>query len=151
MVLSRWSPFGTLPGLFASWEPFTTPAFRAPVDVQRTDDGYRLQAALPGYRPEDVQVTLENGVLTVDGKRSDERRTEQGGTVRREVFAGSFHRRFALPAEVGAEDIHAGLENGLLTIDVRHAPASRAVTIPVGGPALPERTEQAPQAEQPAA
>jgi len=67
------------------------------------------------------------------------------------VFSGSFHRRFALPAEVGAEDIHAGLENGLLTIDVRYAPASRAVAIPVGGPALPERTEQAPQAEQPAA
>jgi HSP20 family molecular chaperone IbpA len=145
MVLSRWSPFVTLPGLLSGWEPFATPVYRAPLDVQRTDGGFRVQAALPGFRPEDVAVTLEQGTLTISARRSDEKQTEQGRYLRREVFAGSLQRRLALPPEVGAEDVTATFENGMLTIDVRHAPASKAVQIPVGAAALPEQTEQAAQ------
>lgn len=149
MVLALRSPFATLPSLFGAWEPaFPTFAQRTPVDVQRTEGGYKLQAALPGYKPEDVEVTLEQGTLTIRGKRSEEKQTEQGRYLRREVFAGSFQRRFVLPAEVKAEDVKATFENGLLTIEVAYEPASRAVKIPVGAPALPEQTEQT---EQPAA
>jgi HSP20 family protein len=149
VVLALRSPFATLPSLFGAWEPaFPTFTQRTPVNVQRTDDGYRLQAALPGYKPEDVEVTLERGTLSISGKRSEEKQTEQGRYLRREVFAGSFQRRFVLPAEVEAADVQATFENGLLTIDVKHAPESRAVKIPVGAPALPEQTEQT---EQPAA
>jgi HSP20 family protein len=157
MVLSRWSPFTTVASLFEGWEPFTTPVFRAPVDVLRTDDGYRFQAALPGYKPEEVQVTLENGTLTIAARRSEENRTERAGYLRREVYAGSFQRRFSLPAEVGADDIRVTLDNGMLSVDVKYAPARRAVTIPVGAAALPEQTAQTGQsevtgqAEQPAA
>lgn len=147
MVLSRWSPFATLPGLLSGWEPFPTPAYRAPVDVQRTEGGYRINAALPGFKAEDVEVTLEQGALTISAKRSEEKETEQGRYLRREVFSGSFRRRFAVPAEVTAEDVQAKLEDGVLTIDVKHAPESRSVRIPVGTEALPERTET----EQPAA
>ena len=148
MVLSRLSPFATLPSLLNGWEPFPTPVFRAPLDVQRTEDGYRLQAALPGFKPEDVEVTLEQGALTISAKRSEDRQTEQGRYLRREVFSGSFRRRLALPAEVKAEDIAASLEDGVLTVDVKHTPESLAVRIPVAPAALPERTEQP---EQPAA
>lgn len=150
MALTRWSPFATLPSLFNGWEPFPAATFRAPLDVQRTDGGYRLQAALPGFRPEDVEVTLEQGTLTIAARRSEDRETEQGRYLRREVFSGSYRRRLLVPAEVTAEDITATLENGVLTVDVKHAPASQAVRIPVT-PALPETTEQAEQAEQPAA
>lgn len=143
MVLSLRSPFATLPILFGAREP-ALPAFsqRVPVDVQRTDDGYRLQAALPGFKPEEVEVTLEQGTLTVSGKRSEEKKTEDGRYVRREVFTGSFQRRFTLPAEVSADDVTATFENGLLTVDVRYEPASRSVKIPVAGPAQTEQTEQ---------
>jgi HSP20 family protein len=122
--------------------------FRVPLDVQWTDDGYRFQAALPGYQPEDVEVTLDQGVLTISAKRSEEKQTERGRYLRREVFSGSFKQRFALPAEVTADDIKATFENGLLSVQVTYAPASQAVKIPVGGRALPEQTEQA---QQPAA
>ena len=151
MVLSRWSPFATLPGLLGGWEPFPTPAFRAPLDVQRTEDGYRLQAALPGFEAKDVEVTLERGALTISASRSEDRRTEQGRYLRREVFSGSFRRRLVLPAEVEAKDITATLENGVLTVDVKHAPESSAVRIPVAPAALPERAEQPDQSDQPAA
>ncbi len=145
MVLSRWSAFTTLPALFGTWEPFHTPAFRAPVNVERTEGGYRVQAALPGFKPEDVEVTLENGTLTISATRSEEKTSEQGRYLRREVFTGSFLRRFALPAEVKAEDVQATFENGMLMLDVRHEPAGSPVKIPVSGAALPE------QADQPAA
>jgi HSP20 family protein len=151
MALTRWSPFATLPGLFTSWDQFPTPTFRAPLDIQRTEGGYRLQAALPGFKPEDVEVTLEQGTLTITAKRSEDKQTEQGSYLRREVFSGSYRRRLVLPAEVTAEDIAATLENGVLTVVVKHTPQSQAVRIPVAPAALPEQAEQAEQAEQPAA
>jgi HSP20 family protein len=155
MALTRWSPFATLPSLFTGWEPFPVTTFRAPLDVQRTEGGYRLQSALPGFKPEDVNVTLEQGTLTITARRSEDTQSEQGRRyLRREVFSGSYRRRLVLPAEITAEDITATLENGVLTVDVRHTPANQAVRIPVAPAALPEQTEQTEQteqAEQPAA
>jgi HSP20 family protein len=151
MALTRWSPFVTLPSLFSSWETFPVTTFRAPLDVQRTEGGYRLQAALPGFKPEDVAVTLEQGTLTISASRSEDEQTEQGRYLRREVFSGSYRRRLVLPAEVTAEDITATLENGVLTVDVKRAPESQTVRIPVAPAALPEPVEQADQADQPAA
>ena len=148
MALIRWSPFATLPSLLNGWEQSPATTFRAPLDVQRTEGGYRLQAALPGFKPEDVDLTLEQGTLTITAKRSEDRQTEQGRYLRREVFSGSYLRRLALPAEVTAEDITAALENGVLTVDIRHVPASQAVKIPVAPATLPEPTAQT---EQPAA
>jgi HSP20 family protein len=148
MALTRWSPFVTLPGLLSGWEQLPAPTFRAPLDVQRTEGGYRLQAALPGFKPEDVEVTLEQGTLTITARRSEDRQTEQANYLRREVFSGSYRRRLVLPAEVTAEDITATLENGVLTVDVKHTPGSQAVRIPVAPAAVPEPAEQA---DQPAA
>ncbi len=146
MVLARWSPFpvATLPSLFqgrssfGGWNP-------SPLDVQRREDGYRIQAPLPGFKPEDVEVTLERGTLTISARRSEETETEQGRYLRREVYSGSFKRQLVLPAEVTAEDVQASFENGLLTVDVRHAPASAAVSIPVGagGQPAPQDTQAA--------
>src|SRR5215471_5027990 len=130
MALTRWSPFATLPSLFTGWDQFPTPTFRAPLDIQRTEGGYRLQSALPGFKPEDVEVTLEQGTLTITARRSEDKKSEQG--------------RY-LPAEVTAEDVTATLENGVLTVDVRHTPANQSVRIPVAQAALPEQTEQVEQ------
>jgi len=148
MALIRWSPFATLPSLFNGWEQHPATTFRAPLDVQRTEGGYRLQAALPGFKPEDVEVTLEQATLTITARRAEDKQTEQGRYLRREVFSGSYLRRLAVPADVTAEDIVATLENGVLTVDVKHAPATQAVKIPIAPAALPE---PAAKVEQPAA
>jgi HSP20 family protein len=140
VVLARWSPFGrvsTVPGLFDGWTPFAAPVFRQPVNVRRTEDGYRVEAALPGFTPEDIEVTLDRGTLTISARRSDEKETEQGRYLRREAYFGSFQRRLALPAEVEAKDVRASYENGVLTVDVAYAPAGGAVRIPIGPAAQP--------------
>lgn len=142
MVLARLSPLATLLGPLATREPFRTPTYRLATDVQRTEAGYRLQAALPGFKPEDVEVTLDQGVLTVSARRSEEKESEQGRYLRREVFSGSFLRRFALPEGVTADGVEATFENGVLTIAIAHAPVNQAVRIPVGGVAPPEQTDR---------
>jgi HSP20 family protein len=140
MVFTRWSPLlqiASVPSLFEGWTSFAAPAFRQPVDVQRTDDGYRVEAALPGFKPEEIEVTLERGTLTISAKRSEEKKTEQGRYLRRELYSGSFQRRLVLPAEVKAEDVRASYENGILRVEVAYAPASDAVRIPIGAATQP--------------
>ncbi len=147
MVLARWTPFNvlTLPSLLEGWSGGApTSLFRAPMDVRRTDGGYRVEAALPGFKPEEIEVTLENGTLTVSARRSQERKDENGRYLRREVYAGSFQRRLSLPARVTADDVTATYENGILSVDVKFDPAADAVKIPVGaGAQQPELPAQA--------
>lgn len=92
----------------ASWVP--------PVDVLEEKDGIRILAELPGVKPEDVQIAIENNVLTIKGTKQQqtEEKTEQ---VRRyERTYGSFARTFTLPATVDAANIKATYENGVLTV-----------------------------------
>ncbi len=139
MVLSRLSPFvriSTLPSLFNGWS--SPERLWAPLDVQRTDDGYRVEAALPGFKADDIEITLEQGTLTISAKRSEEKKTERGQYLHREVYSGSFMRRLVLPPEVKAEDIATKFENGMLTVDVKYASGSNAVKIPIGAAETPE-------------
>ena len=92
----------------ASWVP--------PVDVLEEKDGIRILAELPGMKPEDVQISIENNVLTINGikQQQTEKKTEQ---VRRyERTYGTFARTFTLPATVDAANIKATYENGVLTV-----------------------------------
>jgi HSP20 family protein len=139
MVLSRLSPFvrfSTLPSVFNGWS--SPERAWAPLDVQRTDDGYRVEAALPGFRADDIEITLEQGTLTISAKRSEEKKTERGQYLHREVYSGSFMRRLVLPPEVKAEDIATKFEDGMLTVDVKYASGSNAVKIPIGAAKTPE-------------
>jgi len=134
MVLSRWSPltqFSMLPrSLFDTWS--WPERLSAPLDVQRTDGGYRIEAALPGFKPEEIEITLVQGTLTISAKRSEEKKTERGQYLRREVYSGSFMRRLVLPADVKAEDISTKFEDGMLTVDVKYDSGTNAVKIPIG-------------------
>lgn len=141
MVLTRWSPFTRptmLPSLFEGWFTPRWSTYQAPLDVQRTGDGYHIETPLPGFKPEDIEITLEKGLLTISAKRSEEKKTEQGQYLRREVYSGSFMRRLSLPSEVKPEDIVTSFENGMLTVDVKHVAASDAVKIPVASAKAPE-------------
>jgi len=139
MVLSRLSPFvrfSSLPSVFNGWS--SPERLWAPLDVQRTDDGYRIEAALPGFRADDIEMTLDQGTLTISAKRSEEKKTERGQYLHREVYSGSYMRRLVLPAEVKAEDIATKFEDGMLTVDVKYAQSSNAVKIPIGATKTPE-------------
>jgi HSP20 family protein len=101
------------------------------VDVLRKNGNVILRADLPGIRPEEVKITVEDDVLTVTGEHSEESEEEQGDYMRRERRFGSFSRSMTLPAGVKAEDIESTTQDGVLevTIPLPAAEASRPVEI----------------------
>jgi HSP20 family protein len=105
------------------------------VDVQETESDLRLDLELPGLKPEDVEITAENGVLTVRGeKRSERKEGEQARYHVVERTYGSFMRTFQLPQGVDEEQIGAEFENGILSLRIPKAalPQPRRIQINPG-------------------
>lgn len=88
------------------------------VDVHESKDAFILRADLPGVDPKDIDVTMENGVLTLRGRRASEARKEEGGYRRIERASGEFFRRFALPDTADANSIAAQINSGVLTVRI---------------------------------
>ncbi|MEQ8663317.1 MAG: Hsp20/alpha crystallin family protein [Gammaproteobacteria bacterium] len=87
------------------------------VDVHEEADRYVIVADVPGVEPAAIDVSMENGILSIAGQRHDERRAENGGGTRRvERLHGSFYRRFTLPDTADAERIEARSNHGVLEI-----------------------------------
>ncbi len=85
-------------------------------DVTEREDAIVVQAELPGVAPGDMEVTVEEGVLTIRGEKRSERREEEKGRTYSERFFGSFERRIAIPQTVDAERISASLKDGVLEV-----------------------------------
>lgn len=89
-----------------------------PIDIQEGDTAYEVSADLPGVDPKDIEVSLEGGVLTIQGHRESENQDEGQGYTRTERFYGSFFRRFTLPDTADGENISARTEHGVLKLHV---------------------------------
>lgn len=89
-----------------------------PVDIKEEDQHFLLRADLPGVNPDDIEVTMENGVLTLRGQRIEEKRDEDSGYRRVERMVGHFYRRFTLPDTADAESITARSHNGVLEVTI---------------------------------
>ena len=114
---------------FGETEPFGwTPA----VNVVETDAEMTLTAELPGVAPEDVEIELENNVLSIHGEKKVEREEKEEGKVRiYERAYGEFTRSFTLPATVNPEKIAAEFENGVLTVHMPKTAEARGRRIKV--------------------
>ncbi|MBX9607822.1 MAG: Hsp20/alpha crystallin family protein [Gammaproteobacteria bacterium] len=89
------------------------------VDIHEEQDRYVISADVPGVDPTSIDVTMENGVLTISGERKSERSEERGNGARRvERVYGSFYRRFALPDTVDAEHVEARSQHGVLEVTI---------------------------------
>ncbi|HEY7255747.1 MAG TPA: Hsp20/alpha crystallin family protein [Solirubrobacterales bacterium] len=88
------------------------------VDVLRKDGSVILRADLPGIKPEDVKVTVEDDVLTVSGEHTEESEEKEGDYMRRERRFGSFSRSMSLPPGVKAEDIESTTKDGVLEVTI---------------------------------
>ena len=86
------------------------------VDVTEDDTNYTIHADVPGVKPQEVEIEVENGVLTLKGQREEAKKDEKEGYKRTERAYGSFYRRFTLPETVNADDIKAKTEHGVLEV-----------------------------------
>ena len=109
-------------------------SFTPAVDIKENDNEIRLDLELPGMRPEDVEITAENGVLTVRGEKQEERK--EGEDNRYQVVErvyGSFIRTFQLPQGVDADQIQAEFNNGVLSLHIPKAALPQPKRIEISG------------------
>lgn len=93
-------------------------SFLPAVDIEETKDGYLLTADLPGLTAEDVNITVENGVLTVAGERKAAHEETKDGYRRIERSYGKFRRTFTLPKGVDVNAVSAVTEHGQLKVTI---------------------------------
>ena len=89
---------------------------RLPLDVRTTPDALFVEAALPGIAPEDVDITVENGTLTIRAEGRSERNRDEAGWVVREISRGSVMRTVTLPTGLEADKAEATFEHGVLKL-----------------------------------
>lgn len=101
------------------------------VDIFEEKNRFLLRADLPGVDPEDINVSMDNGVLNLSGERRAEVRTEDASAQRIERVAGRFFRHFTLPETTDAEAITAKCSNGILEVSIPKLPEVQARRITV--------------------
>ena len=90
-------------------------------DIFETKDGYEIEMDLPGFKKEEISISLEDGNLTIQaakGLDEDEKEKKTGRYIRRERYAGSCQRSFYVGKDITEEDIKAQFQHGMLTLFV---------------------------------
>ena len=108
-----------------------TSAWHPAVDVFEDKEAVKIVAELPGVKPEDVKLSLENNLLTIRGEKKQEAEERSERVHRYERSYGSFERAFVLPSTVDGEKISAEYRDGVLTVTVPKAERARPREIPV--------------------
>jgi HSP20 family protein len=104
-----------------------------PLDVYETPDRqqYVVEAALPGLKPEDIQITAEGDTLTIRTSKKTEEKVEKGNYVRREFYMGEMSRSVTLPTSIDPNKVDASYENGILSVRIPKAQGAQPKQIPV--------------------
>jgi HSP20 family protein len=123
--------FGTFPKHFELKEPLTVADFTPPVDIQETENEYLVKAELPEVKKEDVKVTLENGVLTIQGERNLEKEEKGKKFHRIERSYGTFLRTFTVPLDADETKVAADFKDGLLKVHIPKTEKARPKAIEV--------------------
>ena len=151
MVLQRWNPFLELRRINnrlyrtrLAFNPVVNTAINGadgrewsiPLDIVQEEDKYVVRASLPGVDPENIEVSVDHGVLTIKGRTEAEAedRREDGNYMVRERRSGSFIRSLRLPESVDADQAKPNFDNGVLTITLPKVESKKAkhLTVTVG-------------------
>lgn len=89
-------------------------------DVKEDENGFTVMMDVPGFTKDDVQISLEKGTLTITASKNEEKeeKDEKKGFIMKERYSGSMKRSFYVGDELKSEDIHAKMEDGVLTLSV---------------------------------
>ena len=120
--LPFWNTASRQSQLFSGW----TPA----LDLYQNNDNIVAVIELPGMRKEDIEISLQDGTLTISGERKEERGTEDGAT-RTERYTGKFRRSITLPTRVDANKVNATYKDGILTVTLPKAEEAKPKQIQI--------------------
>ncbi|NOX42398.1 MAG: Hsp20/alpha crystallin family protein [Gammaproteobacteria bacterium] len=147
MNIIRRDPFNTLTQLHDEFQtlfgkqlnPFSTTDessvltsdWHPAVDIKEDKNKFVVLADIPGVDPKDIDITMENGILTIKGERKTESKEEKENFKRVERTYGSFYRRFSLPDTANADSISAVSKDGVLEITLNKKETEKPRKIPV--------------------
>jgi len=124
-TLTRWDPFAELSELrsrfdrmFDEWLDGRERAWTPAIDVVRENGHLVVRADLPGIKPEEVKIEVEDDILTISGEHEERSDEKEEGYVRRERRYGSFSRSMALPGGVDAKKIKASTRDGVVEVTI---------------------------------
>jgi HSP20 family protein len=151
MAITRWDPFrdvlalqNRLNSVFQDYnrgnegDVLATTAFVPPVDVYEDEHKISLKLEVPGMKESDLDIQLENNLLTVKGERKFEKEEKEENFHRIERRYGSFYRSFTIPSTVNPESVKASYDAGVLKIelDKRAEAKPKQIKVQVGAPSL---------------
>jgi len=118
-----------------AWEPAE---LGFALDVYENDDALVVKAALPGVRPDEVDISVTDDILTIKGETKSEEETKDGSYHRRELRYGAFARSIALPTLVNHDKAEATFENGILTVTLPKAEEVKPKSIKIAAHGVTE-------------
>jgi HSP20 family protein len=137
---ATWSPFNRLSSLrdlldsafqLASSTPEATSGWLPALDVFEDDNNVTVQVELPGMKKEDIDISLQDDVLTISGERRSESEKREGESFRSERFFGRFSRGITLPSPVKSGEVKAAYEDGVLAVTLPKAEEAKPKKIQV--------------------
>jgi HSP20 family protein len=132
MNLARWEPFTgidemfnrMLPATLGRWPRIALPAdggkyeWSPSADISETDNEFLIRAELPAVKKEDVKVTVDRDVITIEGERRQEKEDKSEKFHRIERFHGTFSRSFSLPENATTEGVRCESKDGILIVHI---------------------------------
>lgn len=139
-TLVRWDPFAEFAGVSRAFDRAfwgsgnghprrfdLTPA----IELSETDGEVVVKASLPGVKPEDVDISVNDGILTVKGEKKSDDKAEGENFYRREIRYGAFSRSIPLPALVNYDKAEAAFADGVLTVTLPKAEEAKPKQIKI--------------------
>jgi len=111
-------------------------SFVPSIDLQDADTAYVARAEMPGIDPQNVNISVQNGVLDIKGEKKEEKESGETGNTWTERLYGAFHRRIPLDQEIKEDEVKASYKDGILRIEMPKAEKAK------GGTSIPIETEQ---------
>lgn len=151
--LTRWDPLQDMLSLREAMNQLLEESVVAPSSAQRgqnfapaldlseTPEAYVVEASVPGLKPEDLDITIENNVLTIKGEMRQSTQDKNRNYHRVERRYGSFQRSIGLPTSVKADAVSATLEHGILRLDIPKAEEVKPRRISVSATATDKQIE----------
>lgn len=132
MAIIKWTPFlEPFEEMERFMSDYTDKGFAPAVDVYETKDEVVVEAPLAGISPEDVEISIENDILTIKGETKKESEVDDKNYYRKEIRSGSFFRSVSLPSHVVSDKAEAESKEGMLKITIPKAPEAKPKTIKI--------------------
>ncbi len=140
-TIIRWNPFREIAAMQSMMDRFFDDAWRnfgasagvnmLALDVSETDEAYYIHASVPGLKPEQININLQDGILTINAELPQPETTDGTRWVMQERVYGKFSRSLTLPQAVDSEKVEAAYDNGVLTLTLPKLPSAQPRQIPI--------------------